>query len=233
MKLDKKHRKIFYVPGMISLVLLPLLMLYFFSSNKSFVKETAMVLGLPNKEEIPQMLQNVPCITQRNFKEFKLNGTLETEKDNLQKFQSDLKKLNKIHDTVNGIKLHFGKQMKYEVFIRVLDILTIENTPTYIPIKNDLLIVNGAPSDIKKANEIWEKEHGKHTKLFCGTQDAMNRQKEFDELNQKLIANEEFQKSFFNNHWYLFLAYFGIVLLNLFVLIKFNRNRIYNQKSYI
>ena len=218
---------------MISLLLIPVLCLWHFYSQKSFEIERAMDLGLPNKVTDAQLVKDYPLLTKRKYKEFTFNGSLESDKNNLIRFQQSLKQQNAIRDTVNGIKLHFGKQMKYEVFIRILDVLTIENTPTYMPYKNELIIINGAPSDIERERKKREAKYGKPIVMSCGNPAMEARQRAFEEEQQRLIDNENFQKSFFKKQWYLFLAYFGILLLNIFILIKFNKNRIYNQKSYI
>lgn len=218
---------------MISLLLLPVLCLWYFYNQKSFVEEKGMDLGLPDKVSYAQLKKDFPILNQRNYEEFALNGSLETDKNNLAKFQKTLRHFNAVKDTVNGLKLQFGKKMNYEVFIRVLDILTIENTPTYVIWNNELLVVNGAPSDIEKERKRREAKYGKQTQMKCGTQDVINRQIALQLENQKAMEKEELQKTFFDNHWYLLLAYFTIVALNIFMLIKFNRNRIYNQKSYI
>jgi len=218
---------------MISLVLLPILFLCYLNSHKSFEEQGSMNLGLPDKGSMEQMKKEYPLIEQRNYKVFTFNGSLDMEKKTLAKFQKSLKKFNHIKDTINGIKLRFGKQMKYEVFIRILDIISIEMTPTYIPYEQELIIVNSAPSDIERQRKRDKEKYGKRTQMNCGTQAYMNKQRRFNEEQMRLIANENFQKSFLNKHWYLFLAYIGIVVLNFYVLIKFNKNRNYNQKSYI
>lgn len=218
---------------MISLVLLLALCLWHFYNQKSFEEKFGLDLGLQDKESMSKLINDYPLLTKRKYKEFTFNGSLESDKNNLIRFQQSLKQQNAIKDTVNGIKLHFGKQMKYEVFIRILDVLTIENTPTYITYNNKLFVVNGAPSDIERERKKKEAKYGKPIVMSCGNPAMEARQRVFEEEQQRLIDNENFQKTFFKKHWHLFLAYFGILLLNIFILIKFNKNRIYNQKSYI
>jgi len=234
MKTRVIHRKLLYVPGMISLVVLPiLLMCYFYDAQKSFVQYGSMDLGLPERGSMKQMKKDFPLLTNRNYQMFTFNGSLESEIKELLKFQKTLKEFNHSKDTISGIKLHFGKQMKYEVFIRILEILNIEKTPTYIPYEQELFIVNPAPSDIEKQRKRDEEKYGPRTQMNCGTQDYSNQQMKLRAERAQWIANENLQKSFFNQHWYLFLAYFGIVYLNIYTLIIFNRYRKYNQISYI
>ncbi len=173
-----------------------------------------MDLGLPDKVSETELMKDYLLLTKRNYREFTFNGSLESGKNDL-------------------IRFHFGKQMNYEVFIRILDILTIEKTPTYMPYNNKLFIVNGAPSDIERERKKREAKYGKQTRMPCGNPALEARQRAFEEEQQRLLNNENFQKSFFKSHRFLYLALFGIILMNVFMLIKFNKNRIYNQKTYI
>ena len=228
MKIRTKHRKLFYVPGMISLVLIPVLCLFYFSSKKAFKVEGGFDLELPSEEFVISMKENYPFIEQRNKMIFSFNGSLKSEDENIKKFQKVLNQFNHKKDTVNSINVYFGKQMRYEVFIKILDIAEIEKTPTYMVYKNELLIANVSSSEIVKTNS-----KNKSTPMNCGTQDYIRKQKIYDEEQKRLFANEKFQKTFIKKHWYLFLAFAGLAVLNLYFLIKFNRNRKYNQKSYI
>jgi hypothetical protein len=233
MKQRIRHRKLFYVPGMISLLLIPVLCLWHLYAQKSFDKEGSMDLGLPDKGSMEQMKKDYPLIEQRNYIVFTFNGSLEAENETLTKFQKSLKRFNHIKDTINGIKLCFGKQMKYEVFIRILEIVSIEMTPTYLLFGQELIVVNASKSDIERHSKQIKEKYDSSKQMNCGTQEAMYQKRLFDEEQKKLIDDEKIHKAFFKQHWYLFLAYFGIVILNFYALIKFNKNRNYNQKLYL
>ena len=156
------------------------------------------------------------------------NNTLEKEKNNLINFQKSLKIQNKFKDTINGIKLQFGKKMTYEVYIRILDILQSEKTPTYIEYQNYLWILNGNQRK-EKVNQR-EKEH---IIVNCGTSFYTHLETLKIEAEEKEKQKNELLISFYKKVWYLFVALIGIIILNIFVLLKFNRNRKYNQKSYL
>lgn len=218
---------------MISLVLIPVLCLFYFSSKKVFKVEGGFDLGLPSKEEIISIKENYPFIEQRNKIIFSFNSSLKSEDENIKKFQKALNQFNHKKDTINSINVYFGKQMQYEVFIKILEITEIEMTPTYMVYKNELLIVNASKSEIEKDKKRINNEHYEATSPNCGTQDYIRKQKLYEDEQNRLFANEKFQKSFFKKHWYLYLALSVLFLLNIYFLIKFNRNRKYNQKSYI
>ena len=93
MKIRTKHRKLFYVPGMISLVLIPVLCLFYLNSNKAFKEEGGFALNLPSKETIISIKENYPFIEQRNKIMFSFNGSLKSENENIKKFQKTLNDL--------------------------------------------------------------------------------------------------------------------------------------------
>ncbi|MGC4041736.1 MAG: hypothetical protein QM710_13355 [Flavobacterium sp.] len=239
MKTGNRHRKLFYVPGMISLLLIPSFCLWHFYTQKAFNVERAMDLGLPDKAMVEEYEAYFPKIFKRHYDEFTFNGSLETDKKELSRFQNLLKQRNAIKDTVGGIRLRFGAKMQYDVFIRILDVLTLEDTPTYGIFYNDMLVMNAAPSDLKYYKQKQEAEAKEKGVSYttneppCGNPAIEAEQRKIARENEQRTEKENFRKSFFNRHWYLFLIYFGIVLLNISMLIKFNKNRIYNQKSYI
>ncbi len=218
---------------MISLVLIPVLCLFYLSSKKVLKVEGGFDLGLPSEEFVISIKENYPFIEQRNKIMFSFNSSLISEDENIKKFQKALNQFNHKKDTVNSINVYFGKQMQYEVFIKILEITEIEKTPTYMVYKNELLIVNVSKSEIEKDKNRIISEHYEATSPNCGTQDYIHKQKLYEDEQERLFANEKFQKSFFKNYWYLFLAFVGLAVFNLYFLIKFNRNRKYNQKSYI
>lgn len=171
MKWRARHRKLFYVPGMISLVLLPVFFIYYFHVNKSFEKESCISIGMSNERTATEFEVKNDISLARDYKNFAFNGNLEKEKLNFEKFTLALREQNKIKDTIHGIKIHLAKA-KYEVFIRVLDILVQEKTNTYAIFGNTIWVLNGHSHETAEQKK-WRKEH---PPMNCGTQDAINYQ---------------------------------------------------------
>lgn len=230
MKIIKKHRKNFYVPGMISLVILPILFLWFINFNNYFKEYSSIEIGLVDKQSFNEILEKFDFPNLRNYKVFVFNNILEKEKNNLRSFQKSLRIQNKFRDTINGIKLQFGKNMTYEVYIKILDILNTENTPTYIDYQNNLWILNG-----NRKNKKNDKEENKKLTVNCGTSyyTYLETLRIEAEEKEKEKEKKRFLISYNKKVWYLYTAYLGLVALNIFALLKFNRNRKYNQKSYL
>jgi hypothetical protein len=226
MKTIKKHRKIFYVPGMISLVILPVLLLVYISQNKFLEEEYAIDLGLPDATFMDKHKKEYGFIFQRNYKIFNFNGTLKSNESTLRKFQLALKHQNKNRDTINGLKLLLGKKMTYEVYIRILDILTLEETPTYMDYENVIWIINGNP---KKRMAVDSTNYT----MNCSTQYYTYQENQRLRKEEMVREQKVFMTSYIKGKWFLFVFFFGLVILNVFTLIKFNTNKKYDQKSYL
>jgi hypothetical protein len=209
--INKQRKKIFYVPGMISLIFIPLLCLGYFFNKEAFTIYGGMDIYFADEKSFVEY--KIPVL--REYKEFYFNESKSVEKNKLFDLQFFLRKLIKNTDTINGAKVHFGSKTDYDVFVSVIDILNIENVPTWAPYKDDIYILVGSKPTKTKIKNSW----------VCGTIEATRkntlRLQEIEMENK----NRQFQISFFKSQWILFLGYFGIVLLNIFTLVKFNKNR--------
>lgn len=212
---------------MISLVVLPILFVVYISQNKLLDEEYCIGLGLADDTSMRELRKDYGFPFQRNYKIFNFNGTLESNKVTLNKFQLALRYQNKNRDTINGLKLLLGKKMNYDVYIRILDVLTIENTPTYMDYNNVIWVVNGNEKKKKVANDTlnYTMNCGTPYYTFLETQRFLNEEKE----RERRI----FMHSYSKGKWLLFVLFFGLVILNIFTLIKINTITKYVQKSYL
>ena len=217
----KKRKKIFYVPGMISLILIPLFCFYHFYKVDAFKVYGGIELGMPYENDFEKY--KVPTL--RKYKLFNFKASESDGNKQLNEMKLYLKKLVVNKDTVNGIKIHLGKKTYYETFIRIIDIITEENAPTWIINDNDIYIL-GSSNTYKEV-----KDNHKHYTMNCGTGDIMEKQRLWLEENEKKEENRNFQFSFFKQKWILLsLGYFILILLNIYALVKLNKNQNYNQK---
>lgn len=222
MKFAKKHRKLFYVPGMISLVLIPVLLLWFVKTNRSFDSECSLDFSIADtmvstKPEENSFTSKIVYLPRRNFKTISFDG--ENDENKIHDLKRSLLKRMTDNDTINGFKLHFGKHCTYQTFISAQDLLFIFNVDFYSAYKNDIYAC-GLP---KKKNDktLALSTFDCHVYPIEGWEDEERRRQ-----IAIFIGNAK-------RFWQLPLALIGIALLNIFAVIKFNRNRIYIQKSYI
>ncbi|KUJ61815.1 hypothetical protein AR687_11400 [Flavobacteriaceae bacterium CRH] len=212
----EKRKKIFYVPGMISLVFIPLFCFYHFYKVDAFKVYGSIGLGMPNQGDFVKYKVE----TLRKYKVYKFKGNEFDDKKTLNQMTFYLRKLISDKDTVNGVKLQYNTKTSYDVFIRTLDILAIENAPTWGIFGNDVYIIASNRS-FKKAKQ----DSVNHT-MNCGTGAIMAQQAYWEQKQRKEEEKHNFGISFFKQKWIsLSLGYFGLVLLNIFVLVKFHKNK--------
>ncbi|MCP2029463.1 hypothetical protein L1276_004650 [Flavobacterium sp. HSC-32F16] len=211
----EKRKKIFYVPGMISLVLIPLVCIVYFYKTNAFKVYGAINLALPNKGDFEKYeVENL-----REYKVYKFSGNEFDDKKKLNEMRFYLRKLSNEKDTINGIKLQYNAKTNYDIFIKTLDVLAIENPPTWGMFGNNIYIIanSNSPKKVKKNSSVT------HT-MNCGTMEVMKQQAYWEQKNRKEEETRVFQVSFFAQKWKLiFCAYAGLIFLNIFALVKLNK----------
>lgn len=205
----EKRKKIFYVPGMISLILIPVFCFYHFYKVDAFKVESCIDISFPDSIQKKGFLQ-----IKRNYQVFNLNSGEDLEKEKLNDLQLALRKIKRKNDTINGIQVHLGNKMQYEVYIRVLDIIGIEQMPMFIQNDNNFFVLMMPKPKFK--NDLKEIVPYK-----CGYWEA-NKDFFLERERKRLL---EYNLSLYKKNWILLLGYLGIVLLNFFALVKFNKNK--------
>lgn len=85
---------------------------------------------------------------ERNFQTITLTGKHTSDKVKLAFFQTQLRKLIAAHDSLTGIKVHFGDSMPYNSLIKVLDIRKTENAESYWLYENNLYVWYELPNTL-------------------------------------------------------------------------------------
>jgi len=214
MGIIKKHKRIFYRPGMISLLLIPLLCLYFFYKNDSLKVYGALDISITDDRIFKDY--NVPTL--RKYKKFDFNETKSNEKYKLTNLHCFVRELIKNNDTINGAKVHFSSKTDYDTFVSVIDILNLEKIPTWAFYKNDFWVF---VRPIRKPS----RQNIEIRRMIC-LSGRMNKEDELRMEEKNKQKEFELKVSLFKKYWVLFLGYFGIFILNIFVLIKFSNSNI-------
>ena len=213
--INKRRKKIFYVPGMISLIFIPLLCLVYFYRTDSFTVYGSLDYVLLDEKSFFEYKVS----SLRRYKKFDLNGSKSKEQKNLNELQLFLRNLVKEKDTINGAKVHFGSKTSYDVLVSVIDILNVEKVPTWGPYKDDIYILGSLNKPKIDKSKITK------TRMNCGTSELMIQENLRKQENLRVEEKFQFQILFFKRQRILFLGYFGIVLINIFALVKFNKNK--------
>lgn len=208
----EKRKKIFYVPGMISLVLIPLFCFYHFYKVDAFKVYGAVDLSIPDSSQEKMLLE-----VKRNYRKFDFNNPKQQEIKRINDLRFFVRDLVKNDDTINGAKIHFGLKTDYDTFVSIIDLIAEENIQSWFFVKNDIYVLGSAKLKPNK-NFI--------PIITCG---YVNVNKDRWEEEQK-ETERKYLMLLYKQNWILFAGYFGILLLNIFALVKFNKNQNYNQK---
>ncbi len=212
-----KHRKIYYVPGMISLIFLPILCVWYLNKNYKPEERCLEVYFaskyIPHNSEIHHRFDTTVLSEQknkRNYSEFIITGE-NSDKTKLSSIEKEVVHIVKENDTINGIHIVFGDNAKYESYINTLDILYKDSIWTrFIPFENNIWFLHFNNS-IKEKN-IWS-----------------NKTKKDKEYKKQYLINEELEyanRTFIEKYNYLlkFWPFFIIFILFSIISIRYITN---------
>lgn len=117
----KKNKLLFYNPGMISLIVLPVLLFPFLLIVTPY--------GNLRMLEIIAVREKAP---ERNFLEIMLTGNEYSDKIKLDFAQVMMKEIEANQDTVRGIHYKFGPTSNYKSFVRIISDSELLNQPYYL-----------------------------------------------------------------------------------------------------
>ena len=140
----KKHR-MYYIPGLISLVLLPIICYFYlqgFKKNDHVIETVFPLKYVPhvNYENNLRLDTTVLSLSQfrRKYVDFKLDSNLLTNQIQLYSFDKKMQYLINHKDTTNGLHLIFGKGFKYGDFIKSINICRKDTFSHYLVYDNEL-----------------------------------------------------------------------------------------------
>jgi hypothetical protein len=152
----RKHKKIYYSAGLISIIMLPVLCIIYLKSIDAFTRYGSMDLYVWNGEDFKEEI--TIFLNSKKFKVVNLTGDSVSDKAKLNIAQKSVKQIILTKDSIKGMKFHFDKKAQYWSYIKVLDILRIANATNYILYKNDIWFANPRipkpDKNLKKYKEI-------------------------------------------------------------------------------
>ena len=149
-----KRKKIYYSAGLISIILLPVLCLMNIKNSNPFRNSNSIGFHSMGGQESTELFKNYTTfLNTKKFTTIALTGNNISDSIKLEEAQKNIKELVKLKDSVAGIKFHFGQKSKYWAFIRVLDILYVEQCYTFFVYKDDIWATNPRPIKFDKNAE--------------------------------------------------------------------------------
>lgn len=128
-----KPHKIFYVPGLISAILIPLLFCYYGNRKLNEPIQNTISIGLPARYETktPLNKQLLTFERLRNWDYKKIIVKPNEARKNSRYYVSELKKLQKRNQKNTGVEFIIGNNNSYDDFISILNDLEIAQQDTY------------------------------------------------------------------------------------------------------
>jgi len=145
----KHNKKIYYSAGLISIILLPIFCLIYLKSIDAFTQYGSIDLYTWDGKEDSIITKGLSkFLNSKKYTIVTLTGNINSDETKLNIAQKNIQKLISSKDTINGIRFHFDQKSQYWAFVKVLDILQVENAKFYVPYKNDIWFAN--PREPKK-----------------------------------------------------------------------------------
>ena len=145
-----KREKIYYIPGIISLTILPFLFIHF--ADRELKEKSVGVIplvladtNLPKK--FPQAFKDYKGTfpPKRNYIDITFTGNETDDRIKLDFAQIKVREILSANDPANGLHFHFGDNSRYWTFVKAIDILKTAGAKTYMPLDNDLWFYHFPP----------------------------------------------------------------------------------------
>ena len=114
---------------MITIIILPLLSLYYLKINGAFNQYRIIEINMPMEHRKPQTHAFIKSYA---YKKYNLSNNDILNNKMINQIDSSLKVLKEKQDTINGVNIQFDNQVKYKYFINSLNLLMIHDCKKYL-----------------------------------------------------------------------------------------------------
>jgi hypothetical protein len=149
--MERKTRlKKCYIPGVISLTILPLSLILF--AKNEIKRRTLTVLPLTLADtnlpkRYPGFFAKFDNLfpPKRSYFDFALTGNNENDNLSLESARAKIRLILSKNDPTNGVHFHFDKNCEYWTFVKTVDILRAGNAKTYMALDSDIWFYHFLP----------------------------------------------------------------------------------------
>lgn len=166
---NPKRKKIFYVPGIISLAIIPLIFSHYaqnaiqvrsITTLPIFMADTSLFSKFP--ELFARFDGHIP--PRRNYLDIIITGSNPNDEIKLDFVRVRVKEMISQNDLLNGIHFKFQKTSRFGAYVRVIDLLRSEGAKTFMPLNDDIWFYNLKPDTLTKAVQFVKQfEKASHT----------------------------------------------------------------------
>ncbi len=146
-----KRRYLWYVPGMISQVAMPVFFIIFiWKGLAERPRYHTMEVNCYNEAYLSKFMGIEWEIPKRQYLVITLTGNLDSDDIRINFGELYIKEIYANNDSVHGVDFHFAANSKYKEFVRLLDIANINNIRCYAP-SDDGIKVFYIPERVRKS----------------------------------------------------------------------------------
>ncbi|MDM1369228.1 hypothetical protein [Myroides marinus] len=210
--------KKYYIPGMFSIILLPMMCMWYFGYYDMFKQYGYYEISTVDMDNSCYAIElNSYYYDSITYKRYELTDNIKQNNKELKKADIELKHLFSTNDYNHGVKFIFNNKMKYSNYIKVLDILNYEKGKKFV-FEDSLIFINDKYFNENRRLPIVYNEDFKDESLDLDKVEVTVKESNLDILSN-LIGN------------YKYLLVLNFVLLVFFAFRDYNRRIKGNKKE--
>ncbi|MFZ4401809.1 MAG: hypothetical protein ACOYO1_17400 [Bacteroidales bacterium] len=206
----KNNHRLYYIPGMISLIILPIICICYLKRFHLNDDERTLELAIPckyNPNDKSELRFDTTLLSQpenkRIYQTFKLNGNKKEDKAKLDSFRLSVRKMLLTEDVKNGVHLLFLDSTNYGSFIEAINICKIEGALIYVSYNDNFWVLTR--SGFK---ELYKKRKKELIKEIKSTNERID-----EEKSKKAIT--PFDCNNLLKFWPVFLVFLILFILSI------------------
>jgi hypothetical protein len=148
MRNRNNKRRIYYIPGILSLLFLPIICIVYLKHSTINTDERVIEIWMPRKYNPVENGRNSYVFDTavlsrpeniRKYREIKMTDNIEDNREKIAEFKQSVAKLVQTNDTLNGVHLTMSSITSYNEFIQLLDICFSSTTISQFVVYEDNL----------------------------------------------------------------------------------------------
>ena len=150
-----KRKKIFYVPGIISLTIIPFVFTHFAQNAIKVRATTSLTIFMADTSlfsKFPELFVrfdgHIP--PSRNYIDIIITGSNPDDEIKLDFARVRVREMISQNDLLNGIHFKLKNTSRFGAYVRAIDILKSEGGKTYMPLNDDIWFYNLRPDSKQK-----------------------------------------------------------------------------------